>query len=469
MADHVVAVVGGGITGLAAAWALTKLDDPPAVVVFDADRLGGKLRTSPFAGLPAVDEGADAFLARVPEAIALCNELGLGDELVAPATGKAYLWWNGAMHRLPEGLVLGVPAGVARLARSDLLSWRGKARAALEPLLPRLSAALDDDNLGALIRSRFGDEVLERLVDPLIGGINAGDADHLSLAASAPQVAEVAARSRSLLIGLRRRALPTGTPPTGTVSSGPAAPVFLTPQRGMASLVGRLVDALTERGVELRTAAPIERIERDGTGWRVGTLDADAVIVATPAHVAAPQLAAVAPRAAALIAAIEHASVAMVTLAFDAANVSRTLDGSGHLIPKPQQHHLTACSWASTKWAHWRRADQVVLRASLGRYGHEASALGGDDELIARALADLTPALGLRGAPSDVRITRWDKAFPQHTPKHLDRVLAIEAALADEAPGLVVAGAAYRGVGIPACIRQGVVAAATVTRHWSIP
>ena len=221
MAERVVAIVGGGITGLAAAWALTKLDDPAAVVIFDADdRLGGKLRTSPFAGLGAVDEGADAFLARVPEALALCGELGLGDELVAPATGTAYLWWNGTMHRLPEGLVLGVPAGLARLAGSDLLSWRGKARAALEPLLPRRSAVIDDDNLGALIRRRFGDEVLERLVDPLIGGINAGDADHLSLAASAPQVAEVAARSRSLLIGLRRR----DAPPTGA-----AAPVFLTP------------------------------------------------------------------------------------------------------------------------------------------------------------------------------------------------------------------------------------------------
>ena len=465
MTERVVAIVGGGITGLAAAWALTKLDDPPTVVVFDADdRLGGKLRTSPFAGLPAVDEGADAFLARVPEAVALCGELGLGDELVAPSTGKAYLWWDGAMHRLPEGLVLGVPAGVARLASSDLLSWRGKARAALEPLLPRRSAVIDDDNLGSLIRQRFGDEVLERLVDPLIGGINAGDADHLSLAASAPQVAEVVARSRSLLIGLRRHSAPTGTAPRGA-----AAPVFLTPRHGMASLVERLVQALTARGVELRTAAPIERIERHGARWRVGPLDADAVIVATPAHVAAPQLAAVAPDAAALIAAIDHASVTMVTLAFDAANVARALDGSGHLVPKPQQHHLTACSWASTKWAHWRRADQVLLRASLGRYGHEASALGSDDELIARALADLTPALGLRGAPSDVRVTRWDKAFPQHTPKHLDRVVAIEAALAAEARGLVVAGAAYRGVGIPACIRQGTAAAATVARRWSIP
>ena len=449
-AEHVVAVVGGGITGLAAAWELSARPGVRVVVFEASDRFGGKLRTTPFAGLPAVDEGADAFLARVPEAEALCCELGLGDALVSPATGAAWLWWDHRLHRLPAGLVLGVPSDLAGLARSRLLSWPAKARAALEPVLPGLAARVADDNLGALVRARFGDQVLERLVDPLVGGINAGDADHLSADAAAPQILSVARRSRSLLVGLRRQA-----------AAGPAnpGPVFLTPAGGMGSLVDRLVAGLDERGVELRTGVAIRAVERAGSRWQVGDVTADAVIVATPAFVAAPQLTGVSDEAARLLAAIEHASVAMVTLAFRDDDVGRTLDGSGHLVPKPGQRALTACSWASTKWAHWKAPGQSVLRASLGRFGNEAAAHGTDTELLERAVADLTEPLRLRGEPTAVRITRWEKAFPQHAPGHLGRVAAVEAALRRDAPGVWAVGAAHRGVGIPACIRQGRAAA----------
>lgn len=451
MTERVVAVVGGGITGLAAARhaAANGID---RVVVFEAsDRLGGKLRTSPFAGLPAVDEGPDAFLARVPEAAALCRELGLGDELVSPAVGKAWLWWQHRLHALPEGLVLGVPADLAGLAKSRLLSWRGKARAALEPVLPGLAGQAAADNLGALVRARFGDEVLERLVDPLVGGINAGDADELSARASAPQVLDVAAKNRSMLVGLRRQA---------AKAPKNAGPIFLAPKGGMGSIVERLVAELAGAGVELRTNAPVERIERAGARWIVNDVTADAVIVATPAFVAAAQLAGVSDEAARTLGAIPHASVAMITLAYRDADIGRALDGSGHLVPKPQQRAMTACSWASTKWAHWKAPDQSVLRASLGRYGNEAAAHGTDDELTERAVADLTEPLQLRGAPTAVRVTRWEKAFPQHTPGHLDRVAAVEAALRRDAPGVWAVGAAHRGVGIPACIRQGRAAAA---------
>lgn len=451
MTERVLAVVGGGITGLAAARhaAANGID---RVVLFEASaRLGGKLRTSPFAGLPAVDEGPDAFLARVPEAAALCRELGLGDELVSPAVGKAWLWWQHRLHALPEGLVLGVPADLAGLAKSRLLSWRGKARAALEPVLPGLAAQAKADNLGALVRARFGDEVLERLVDPLVGGINAGDADELSARSSAPQVLDVAAKNRSMLVGLRRQA---------AKAPKNAGPIFLAPKGGMGSIVDRLVAELVAAGVELRTDTPVERIERAGGRWIVNDVTADAVIVATPAFVAAGQLTGVSDEAARTLGAIPHASVAMITLAYRDADVGRPLDGSGHLVPKPAQRAMTACSWASTKWAHWKAPDQSVLRASLGRYGNEAAAHGTDDELVERAVADLTEPLQLRGAPTAARVTRWEKAFPQHTPGHLDRVAAVEAALRRDAPGVWAVGAAHRGVGIPACIRQGRAAAA---------
>ena len=441
-----VAVVGGGITGLSAAYhlrhrAVDSSAPPPRVTLFEADeRLGGKIRTSPFAGLPAVDEGADAFLARVPWAVDLAHELGL-DDLVSPATGRAYVWWDGSLHAIPEGLVLGVPAGIGSLARSRLLSWPGKARAALEPLVRRGHPAAD--NLGELIEHRFGAEVLDRLVDPLIGSINAGDTRQLSLAATAPQVATGLDRSRSLLLGLRKGRAAT-----------PAGPVFLAPRQGMEALVVALRRALD--GVEVVTGQSVEVLERRaGGGWVVQGTEVDAVILALPAYEAARLMAGVSPGSAALLGAISYASVAMVTLALPEEAVGRTLDGSGHLVPKPVQRTLTAASWASTKWTHWHLPGQVVVRASVGRRGDDHAVELDDDDLVEAVMADLERHLGVDGGPTASRVTRWPRSFPQYAPGHLDRVADLERRLAVDAPGVVVTGAAFRGLGIPACIRQG--------------
>ncbi len=443
-----VAVIGGGITGLAAAYELRRAGPPDLeITVFESDsRLGGKLRSSPFAGLPAVDEGADAFLARVPWAADLCHEIGL-DDLVSPATGKAYIWWDGHLHALPEGLVLGVPAGLWRLARSGLLSLGGRGRAALEPLIGRDHPAAD--NLGALIRHRFGDEVLERLVDPLVGSINAGDADRLSLEATAPQVAEVAARSRSLLLGLRRRA------------PAPSGPVFLAPRAGMQSLVDALASRLPH--VQVLLDERVVALGPTGGAWEVNGRMVDRVVITTPADVSAATLRAVVPDAAALLAGIGHASVVMVTLAFPE-TAAPALDGSGHLVPKPVQRHITAASWASTKWAHWKLPGQVILRVSLGRWGDEHAVDEDDEAIVGAALADLDTQLGIHDAPTEVRVTRWPRSFPQYAPGHLARIAAIERSLAMEAHGLMVAGASCRGLGVPACIRQGRDAATAILR-----
>jgi oxygen-dependent protoporphyrinogen oxidase len=439
-----LAVVGGGITGLAAAYELTQRPDPPDVTLFEAGpALGGKIRTSPFAGLPAVDEGADAFLTRVPWGVELAAELGL-DDLVAPASQRAYIWWDRRMHAIPEGFVLGVPTGITRLARSGLLGLGGTLRAALEPFVPR--GRVDDDNLGALVRHRFGAPVLERLVDPLVGSVNAGDADHLSLAATAPAVAEAATRSRSLVVGLRRRPAPA------------SGPVFLAPRAGMGALVAALVGRLG--GVDIRLGEPVTTIERDGRRWRVNGVAVDAALLALPAFAAAHLLRDVAPEAADGLADITYASVVMVTLAFPASAPDRPLDGTGHLVPKPVQRHVTAASWASTKWSQWQPPGQVVLRASLGRHGDEHAAGLDDEGILAATLADLDEQLGIHDAPTDVRLSRWPRSFPQYAPGHLDRIAGIEQVLAREAPGLAVAGAAARGLGVPACIRQG--------REWAI-
>ncbi|MGD9705338.1 MAG: protoporphyrinogen oxidase [Acidimicrobiia bacterium] len=450
-----IAIVGGGITGLAAAWELARSGMLP--VVFEADaRLGGKIRTSSLGGLPHVDEGPDAFLARVPFAVELAGELDLGERLVAPATGTAFVAHAGRLHPIPAGLVLGVPAGLAGLARSHLLSWRGKARAALDIALPRRSIA--HDSLGKVIRDRFGDEVLERLVDPLVGSINAGGADELSILASTPQIAAAAERSRSLLIGLRT------TPPSGT------GPVFLTPRSGMASLVERLVASLCEAGTDLRTSTAVTSIEPApaGDGHLVNGEAFDAVIITTPAFVTAPLLRPLLPDVADALDRIPYAGVVMVSLTAQGDALRGVPAGSGYLVPKPEQGHVTAVSLASRKWAHWQQPDGTeVLRISLGRHGRQAPLDMDDDLVLATALSEVSGHLRLDTelVPSAVRITRWQRAFPQYLPHHLDRIDEIEAAVSAAHPTLVLAGAGFRGIGIPACIRQGRAAASAMTQH----
>jgi protoporphyrinogen/coproporphyrinogen III oxidase len=449
MQRHVV-VVGGGITGLAAAFELRRAADPPTVTVLEASsRLGGKILTTPFAGLPAVDAGADSVLARVPWAVDLLRQLGLADELVAPATGKASVWWHGALHPIPAGLVLGLPTGMPALARSRLLSWHGKARAAVEPLLPRTDG---DDDLGLTVRRRFGAEVYDRLVGPLVGSINAADPDQISLAATAPQVADAAARHRSLLLGLR----------AGRPAGDATAPVFLTHPQGLGHVVHHLAATLRDDGVDLRVGHAAGVIEATDAGFTVGGVSADAVVLTVPAGAAATSLDALAPAAATALRAIRYASVAMVALAVPERGFGRGFDGSGYLVPAAEQRHVTACSWASSKWPYLRPDGQVLLRASLGRFGDEHALDLDDDALVAATLTDLRRHVGLRSQPTAVRVTRWPSSFPQYEPGHLDRVAAIEAQMP---AGVVLAGAAFRGIGIASCIRQGRDAArATVAR-----
>ena len=459
-----VAVVGGGITGLACA--LELVDAGVEVTVLEAgDRLGGNIRTSPFAGLD-VDEAADAFLARVPEGVALCQRLGLADQLVSPANAGAYVWARGALRRLPAGLALGVPGEILPVARSGNLSLRGMARAALEPVLPRRRGA-EPDALGPLVSDRFGCEVLERLVDPLIGGINAGDSSRLSAEAVAPQIAGVAECSRSLLLGLRseRRAHPPD----------PTAPIFFTLRGGMGGLIDALASAIAGAAVAatIELGSPVESVEFAESGAVQVNLDAlaanrrriaaDAVVLACPAYASAWLLAEVSPRVAATLRGIDYASVALVTLAFDDASIGRPLDATGLLVPKAAQSTVTAASWASTKWSHWRRPGQVIVRASAGRDGDEHALDLTDDDLVGGVLADLERLMDLRGAPTQVRVSRWPRSFPQYRPGHLERVEEAERQLAADAPTVVLAGAAYRGLGIPACIRQGQAAARALT------
>jgi protoporphyrinogen/coproporphyrinogen III oxidase len=431
-----ILVVGAGITGLTVAHDLAGLLPDAAIVVREADdRLGGKLLTSPFAGLPGVDEGADAFLARVPHATALARAVGLGDELTSPTGATAAVWYDG-LHAIPEGLLLGVPADMVRLARSDLLTWRGRARAALEPLLPRSEPG---DSIGALVRARFGDEVQERLVDALVGSIYAADTDRFSLE-MVPQLAALAGRGRSLLLSARavRAAAPAA-----------AGPVFHAPRRGMGSLVAAIAAAAAARGVTLTTGSRVGAVAADGHAWRVDDERFDAVVLATPAAATAPVLAAASPETSRLLATMDHAGVVLVTLAVP--DWPERLGGrSGYLVPKPVQERVTAASFGSQKWAHWRGGDGEVLRVSLGRDGRSADDLD-DDAAVGHAVAEVSRHIDVDLQPTAVRVSRWPAAFPQYRPHHRTWLASVAASLP---AGLFVTGASYDGIGVPACIDQ---------------
>lgn len=429
-------VVGGGITGLAAAWEAVQRG--ASVTVLEAGpRLGGKIETDVIDGVP-VEAGPDAFLARVPWATDLCRELGLADSLVSPAAGRAMVWQRGRLRPLPEALLLGVPTDVLGVARSGLLSPLGLARAALDFVLPRTPFG-DNASVADVVGRRVGRQVVERLVDPLVGGINAGRSDQLSAVAVVPQVVAAARAHRSLVIGARR-----------TRSGATEGPVFLTVRHGLGRLVEQLATALRDAGAVIETGASVSSLDEvDGP-----------VVVAVPAGAAARLLRQRAPEAADALAGIHYASVALTTFAYPAGTFPAPEGTSGFLVPRREGRLLTACSFGTNKWPHWALAGQVVVRASAGRVDDER-AMALDDETLAHRLhGELVEALGMRAEPTLARVHRWAEAFPQYAVGHPDRVDRIERALAGAAPHVVVAGAAYRGLGIPACIKQGSDAAA---------
>ncbi|MEY4174676.1 MAG: protoporphyrinogen oxidase [Actinomycetota bacterium] len=436
-ANRRVAVIGGGIAGLAAAHAAAR--SGAEVTLYERDhRLGGKLLTTPFAGHPGIDDGPDAFLARLPWGTALAREVGLGDALVSPASGGAAVWWQ-RLHPIPQGLLLGMPTDVMALARSRLISWPGKVRAATEPL--RRRTPTEPDSLGGYVRARFGKEVHLRLVDPLVGSIYAADTDHFSLAA-VPQIADLASKHRSVLLAGRRTPAPPPNP----------GPVFYAPSGGMGALAAATASAAQSLGTDVRSGVGVTRLTADSGGWRLDDELHDAVVLACPAAAAANLLYPVAPDSALALGAIPTADVAMVTLAVPAAAWPERLLGlSGYLVPKPMQRLVTAASFGSQKWQHWKVPGTVVVRVSLGRDGLPVLHLD-DQQLLTAAVEEVGHHLGFSVDPTHARVTRWAGAFPQYRPRHAQHIAALEKALP---AGLHLAGASYHGIGVPACINSG--------------
>ncbi|NPC97984.1 protoporphyrinogen oxidase [Nocardioides sp. zg-DK7169] len=438
-----VAVVGAGLAGLTAAHDLAARGSE-VVVLEAADRVGGKVRRADVAGV-TVDVGAEAMLNRRPEGVGLAAELGL--EVEHPAVTSSRIWTRGALRPLPRSL-MGVPLDLDQLEASGVLSPEGLARVRLEPTLP--PEVLDDDvTVGDLVARRLGEEVVDRLVEPLLGGVYAGHARLLSARAAVPQLLALARRGSLVELGA---ALP----------SGADTPVFA----GLPGGMGRLPEALAA-GLDVRLSTTVRGLERTEGGLRLVTgpttapvpLDVDAVVLATPAAASARLLAEVAPAAAADLADVEYASMAVVSLAFrvaDAAALEAT-GSSGFLVPPVDGRRIKASTFSFAKWEWVRRAGAaaeeplVYLRTSLGRHREEAALQASDEELVAWSLADLAEATGLTATPVDAHVQRWGGGLPQYALGHLDRVARVRAAV-ERVPGLAVCGAAYDGVGIPAVI-----------------
>ncbi|RIV40906.1 protoporphyrinogen oxidase [Micromonospora radicis] len=451
-----VAVVGGGITGLAAAVRLR--DRAPAgteITVYEqSGALGGKLRTGELAGGP-VEFGAESFLMRDPAggesaAVTLVRRLGLADRIVHPSVGQAALVVDDELRPIPGGTLVGVPGDldrVAAVARPTPAADRDEGRPLLGP---------DQDvSVGALVRARFGDEVVDRLVDPMLGGVYAGRADDLSLATTMPALAR-AARTRHTLLDAVRAA-------QAAASRAPGEPVFGTLDGGLTALVQA---AATASGATVRDNATVRGLTPTGAGWRLTVgptrdpehVDVDAVVLAVPARPAARLLAGFAEPVAAGVGELDYASVALVTLALPEPALPQL---SGFLVPSTEGLLIKASTFFTTKWGHLRRPDGLALvRASVGRYGDEAQLQRSDQDLAAVVHRELSAVLD-RPLPDPVagHVQRWGGALPQYTPGHLDRVAAARSALGSAHPTLRLAGAGYDGVGIPVCVRSGETAA----------
>jgi oxygen-dependent protoporphyrinogen oxidase len=431
-----VAVVGGGIAGLSAAW---DLRGSAEVTVLDPGPLGGCLRTEHFEGRP-VDCGPDAFITRAPEGLALCAEVGV-DDLVQPVAGRSLVWWRGKARALPDGLVLGAPRKLGPLARSGLLSPLGLVRAAADLVLPSSVPPTGDLSVRSLVASRFGAEVADRLVDPLVGGIHAGRSASLSAEATVPQLVSAARSSRSLLLGLR------SLTPAGV---GQGA-VFSAPRRGMAALASALVESLRQAGVRFEPAAALS-VERDGSRWRVEP-DAerfDAVVLALPSSAAAGLLGEAAP---AYLQRIRRASVVIATLGYRQLDVPEAVNGV--LFPPDPSLLITACSFGSSKWPHWAEPGRTVLRLSAGRDGDRRAFELGDEQLVERLASDAARAVPGADQPDAWRVSRWPDSFPQYEVGHLRAVAGAEEEMARRLPGVALCGSSYHGAGVPACIASG--------------
>ena len=453
-----VVVVGAGITGLTVAYRLLKSEGNFEIVVLEGEKqTGGKLITSRFAGL-LLDEGADAFLARAPWAKDLFDEIGISKEFVSPSSRSASIWANGSLEPLPSPNVLGIPLDHDSLPSKLLNS--GDALKIKQGGKPSKAVPEGTDvSIGSLVRDCVGDSVFELFVDPLLGGINAGVVDDMSCETMAPQLLEAARHEEGLIAALRET----------QQNSDSDSPVFYTHPNGMGHIVEKLTEQVSE---SIRKDSNVISINRTNQQWvletNAGSEIADAVVLATSAQNAAKLLTSVSPTTSSRLSDIEHASVSLVSLAFKNSDINIPKNQSGFLVPRSAGLLMTACSFSGNKWEHLDDKKQTLLRVSSGRVDDQRHETLSDEELVKKLMNDLATTLGLDSQPFESRVNRWPGALAQFKPGHLKRMKETIDLLADEAPGVSIAGSYHFGVGIPASVRSGNEAAVSVIEKFGI-
>ncbi|HZU84505.1 MAG TPA: protoporphyrinogen oxidase [Polyangiaceae bacterium] len=463
MADRLV-VVGGGITGLAAAYAATtrakEAGRAVEVTILErAPRFGGNIVTERVDGF-LLDGGPDSWVVSKPHATALARELGLGERLVPTneSTRRYYIVWAGRLHPVPEGLVLGVPTRLAPLARTGLFSIGGKLRMAFEPWVPaRRFDGDDDESIADFAARRLGREAGERLVAPLLGGISAADASDVSVRAAFPQLVAMEREHGSLVRGMRAAARARRTPGDSRSRQSGA---FVSLRGGVGELVEALVERLKDMRVVLRAGTAARRLGREGGRWAVESdagerIACDAVLLATPLNAAARIVEALDPDLARLLASVPYTSTATVFLAYRRADVAHPLDGVGFVVPRGIGRSILASTWVSSKWPGRAPDDHVLLRAFFGGAGGEPVLARDDDALAALAQGELRAVMGLAAAPVWTRVFRFDQARAQMRVGHLAAMRAVRERVAQTAPRLLLAADGFDGAGIPDCVRQG--------------
>ena len=458
-----VAIVGGGITGLAAAFYLQKEvrahQLPIDITLIEADeRLGGKIETVRRDGF-VIERGPDSFLIRKQSMELLARELGIEEELVRNATGQAFILLHNELHPIPGGSVMGIPTEVTPFLETELFSWKGKLRAAGDFLLPRSNASMqkEDQPVGPFFRRRFGNEVVENLIEPLLSGVYSGDIDYMSLQATFPQFVEMEKKHRSLMIGSRKSR--SKRLPQKDSHSAKKSGAFHTFRNGLETIVEALEEQLTDvRILKGRGVTDVARQDDQMTVTLQGgeTLIADDLIMTTPHRVTGNIFA----RHNILqeVATIPTSSVATIALAFDEDQVVQEQNGTGFLVSKKNDYNITACTWTNKKWPTTTPEGKVLLRAFIGRIGEEHLVDEPDDVLVDMALTDLKKIFTITGEPDFSIVTRWKDDRPQYRVGHKERIALGRQQLAEKFPNVYLAGASYDGVGLPDCVDQGVAA-----------
>ncbi|MBP1905957.1 oxygen-dependent protoporphyrinogen oxidase [Paenibacillus turicensis] len=453
-----IVIIGGGLTGLSTAFYIKKSYQnkgivPNITIVEASNRLGGKIESLHKDGF-VIEKGPDSFLARKTAMIELAKELEIDHELVSmnPNAKKTYIVKDKKLHPMPAGLILGIPTQLSAFLSTGLISWPGKLRALMDFVLPRKKGT-EDESLGAFISRRLGPEVLQNLTEPLLAGIYAGDTHHLSLKATFPQFGVMEQQHGSLIKGMSSG---KKTPTPMETHTGTKRSMFLTFRQGLQSLIHALIHDLADTTVKLETkATTIHELE---SGYQVETdqgemLPADDVVITTPAFAASSLLNPYIDVT--VLDQINYVSVANVVLAFDKSDLQGLFDGSGFLVPRKEGLDITACTWTGVKWLHTSPEDKMLLRCYIGRSGQEQNVFLPDEELIALVRRDLKGLMNITAEPLFTEITRLPESMPQYPVGHVEKTAQLRTQLSARLPHVHITGAAFDGVGLPDCIRQG--------------